>query len=64
MPFLSELPNGWTVRFSACPMYNTQMECTETGIEPDVKVDITAEDYRKGDDTILETARKLLKSKF
>ena len=64
LPFLSELPNGWTVRFSACPMYNTQMECTETGIEPDVKVDITAEDYRKGDDTILETARKLLKSKF
>ncbi len=60
MPFLSELPNGWTVRFSACPMYDTQMVCTESGIDPDVKVDISSADYNAGRDTILEEARRLL----
>lgn len=59
MPFSSELPNGWAVRFSACPMYDENGECTEFGIAPDVKTDISSEDYRNGIDTILETARRL-----
>lgn len=59
MPFSSELPNGWGVRFSACPMYDMDRHTTEFGITPDVKVDISNEDYAKGIDTILETARKL-----
>lgn len=58
MPYSSELPNGWSVRYSACPMYGAEGECTEFGIEPDVKVDITEEDSQKGIDTIIETARK------
>lgn len=61
MPFSSELPNGWSIRFSACPMYDRDMQPTEMGIEPDVKVDITSEDYARGVDTIIETARQLLK---
>lgn len=60
MPFSSELPNGWTVRFSACPMYDTDRQCAESGIDPDVKVDIAPADYNRSIDTILEKARELL----
>ncbi|MCQ2114120.1 MAG: S41 family peptidase [Bacteroidaceae bacterium] len=56
LPFTSELPNGWTVRFSACPMYDKNKKDIEFGIEPDYKVDITSDDYQKGVDTILEFA--------
>lgn len=58
MPFNAELPNGWGIRFSACPMYDRQMQLTEMGIDPDMKVDITDEDYQRGVDTIIETAKK------
>lgn len=61
LPFNSELPNGWNVRFSACPMYDKDKVCTEDGIDPDIKVDITSDDYNKGIDTIIETAINLLK---
>lgn len=60
MPFTSELPNGWTVRFSASPHYNDQMECIEWGIEPDIKVDMNSKDESKGIDTIIERARRFL----
>jgi C-terminal processing protease CtpA/Prc len=61
MPFSAELPNGWSIRFSACPMYDVNGICTEEGVEPDVKVGITDEDFAKGVDTIIETARQLLR---
>lgn len=57
MPFSSELPNGWSVRLSACPIYDKDKNSTEFGIDPDIKVDITSEDFQKGIDTIIETAR-------
>ena len=38
MPFGSELPNGWGVRFSACPIYDKNKDSTEFGIAPDVNV--------------------------
>ena len=60
MPMSAELPNGWTVRFSACPMYDKDMQCTEFGIEPDYAVSLTDDDFRRGEDTIIEFARKLL----
>ena len=63
LPFSSELPNGWSVRFSASPMYDPHMQHLEFGIEPDIKVDMTSEDMQKGVDTIIETARKQLKKK-
>ena len=59
MPYTSELPNGWIVRFSACPMYDVDKQSTEFGIDPDIKVDITDEDYHKAIDTIIETARQI-----
>lgn len=60
MPFSSELPNGWSVRFSACPMYDRDMNCTEFGIEPDYNVQLTDGDFAKGRDTIIEYARYIL----
>jgi hypothetical protein len=60
LPFTSELPNGWSVRFSASPIYNAKMEHIEFGIDPDVKVYISSEDYQRGVDTIIEEARKWL----
>ncbi|MCC8172029.1 MAG: S41 family peptidase [Parabacteroides sp.] len=61
LPFYSELPNGWSVRFSASPILNADKEITEFGIDPDIQVNMTEEDIRKGKDTIIETALKLLK---
>ena len=58
MPFSAELPNGWGVRFSACPMYDVDGVCTEKGVAPNVAVGIIDEDFQKGRDTIIETARK------
>ena len=60
MPFSSELPNGWSVRFSACPMYDRNKNCTEFGIEPDHNVQLTDSDFAKGRDTIIEYARNIL----
>lgn len=60
LPFSSELPNGWSVRFSACPMYDRDRQSTENGIEPDVHVALTDADFRRGRDTIIEAARSHL----
>lgn len=60
MPLSSELPNGWMVRFSASPMYDAEMQNTEWGIEPDVKVSMSEIDKLLGYDTIIETAVKIL----
>ena len=60
LPFSSSLPNGWGVRFSACPMYDAQKKCTEFGIEPDYYVSMTPESVAKNQDDIIEKARKVL----
>ena len=60
MPFSSELPNGWSVRFSACPMYDVNKQSTEQGIAPDYRVDLTHEDFTRGRDSIIEFARSLV----
>ena len=59
MPFSSSLPNGWGVRFSACPSYDAQSQSTEFGIAPDYQVNLTDDDLRRGEDTIIEFARRL-----
>lgn len=61
MPFSAELPNGWGVRFSACPMYDIDGKSTEQGIEPDMHVEMTDEDMRRNQDGIIEAARAFLK---
>ncbi len=60
MPFSSSLPNGWSVRFSAVPMYDAQRQPAEFGIDPDYNIQQTDEDFAKGEDTLIEFARRLL----
>ena len=60
MPFNSSLPNGWSVRFSAVPMYDARQRAAEAGIDPDVRVDLTDADFARGEDTMIELARRLL----
>lgn len=60
LPFTSELPNGWTVRFSASPHLDADKQHIEFGIEPDVWVDMTEEDEAQDLDTMIETARRLI----
>ena len=61
MPFNSSLPNGWSVRFSAVPMYDARGHSCEFGIEPDHYVELRDEDFARGEDTIIEYARALLR---
>lgn len=58
MPFTSELPNGWNVRFSACSILDPDGNETEFGTAPSegYKVDMSETDILTGRDTILETA--------
>ncbi|MCM1378091.1 MAG: S41 family peptidase [Clostridium sp.] len=66
MPFSSELPNGWSIRFSACPINNIWDESVEGGIEPSegYECHTSAEELASGKDGILdfaiEKARKSL----
>ncbi len=63
LPFTSELPCGWSIRFSASPMFYTSIRPLEVGINPDVKVDMTPEDMARGKDTIIERACEILQKK-
>lgn len=60
LPFNSELPNGWIVRFSASPMLDANKQDTEHGIDPDIQVTLTPADYFKEKDTLIEEAIKFL----
>ncbi|MDL2215090.1 S41 family peptidase [Dysgonomonas sp. OttesenSCG-928-M03] len=60
LPMSSEIPNGWSVRFSSSPIMNAAKEHIEFGIDPYIKVDMKPEDTRRGIDTIIETARTFL----
>jgi C-terminal processing protease CtpA/Prc len=61
LPFSSELPNGWGVRFSASPHLDADKQHIEFGIDPDVKVDMSDDDKAKQIDTIIEAARRYVK---
>ncbi len=62
MPYNSELPNGWGVRFSACSMLDPEGVSTENGVEPSAgcAVDMDPQQALEGHDTILDFAIKLL----
>ena len=63
MPFTSEMPVGWSVRFSACPLLDAQGNVIETGIDPTPGCEVHApeEELAKGKDAILDLAIDLLK---
>ena len=60
LPFTSELPIGWSVRFSASPSFDARMHQIEFGIEPDVKASLDESLAADGKDSMIEEARKLL----
>ncbi|MBR2415487.1 MAG: S41 family peptidase [Bacteroidaceae bacterium] len=64
LPLNSTLPNGWTVRFSACPILDIEGNHTEFGIAPHEEVQITSADWNNGRDTIIERAIELINSLY
>lgn len=64
MPFTSELPNGWTVRFSASPMLDAAGQDTEFGIDPDLFVALSETDAAQGKDTLIEAAIRLIHESY
>lgn len=56
MPFSSELPNGWGIRFSASPINDSEDRITEFGIDPDIEVHCTPDELAAGKDAILDYA--------
>lgn len=62
MPYSSELPCGWSVRFSACSMLDADRVSTESGVPPTegYAVDMDPVAALSGHDTILDFAITLL----
>jgi len=60
LPFESVLPNGWSIRFSACPMTDQNGVSTESGIDPSPGLKINMDSvsaYQNHRDDIIEAAR-------
>jgi len=62
LPFTSELPCGWSVRYSAVVYYDRNMQHTEFGIQPDIHLQMSGADTDHGRDTLIEQARQYLKT--
>ena len=60
LPFNSELPCGWTFRFSAAPMLNAAGEQIENGIAPDVFCQMDTVALHSGIDSMIEAAADYL----
>ena len=60
MPFNSELPNGWIVRYSAVVYYDKDMQQTEFGIAPHIPLTMSGTDTSQDKDTYIEAARAYL----
>lgn len=58
MPFSGELPNGWSVRFSACPMTDAEGRDIENCVAPTQGCEVHSpdEELAKGVDRILDFA--------
>lgn len=58
MPFTSELPNGWAVRFSAAPIADPEGRNIESGVDPspNMEVHCTESEFAVGKDKILNVA--------
>ena len=66
LPFSSEIPNGWGIRFSACPITDPEDKPTEFGIDPSpgYEVHCTEEELAKGHDEILDFAIGVYRKAF
>ncbi len=58
LPLETILPNGWVLRFSACPILDHQKNQTENGIDPDFSVSMDSTSmFVDHKDDIIEAAR-------
>lgn len=56
-PMVTELPNGWTARFSGTILLDKNKQITEFGVDPDIELHLDKElAYTQGLDNIIETA--------
>lgn len=64
LPFTSELPIGWSIRFSACPIYAPDGSVTEFGIDPSegCEMHCSPEELAAGHDAILDFALDLARA--
>lgn len=62
LPFSSELPVGWAVRFSSCPLLSPEGDCIEEGIEPSEGYEVHSPDIElaSGKDAILDKAIEIM----
>ena len=60
LPFSSELPIGWSVRFSASPHFDARKQQIEFGIAPDIPCSLDPDLAAQGTDSMIERARSLL----
>ena len=56
MPMTHYLPNGWLVVFPANMLFDVNKQHIENGIEPDIEVTCTKEEFDAGVDAIIERA--------
>lgn len=61
LPWLGELPNGWTYRFSSTRSQMPDGTDLEPGIAPDIVREMTQQDIAAGKDVLLESALELLR---
>lgn len=60
MPFSSEIPCGWSLRFSSSVIYDSTMRLTENGVEPHIHIDLDPQLALQGIDTMLERAMQII----
>ena len=60
LPFSSELPIGWSVRFSASPSFDAKKQQIEFGIAPDIPCSLDTGQAAQGIDSMIEAAREFI----
>lgn len=64
LPFSSELPNGWAVRYSSTQTLDAEGEQIEFGIVPDYDINLNEAMATKGYDSIIESAILYINSRY
>lgn len=64
LPMSSELPNGWSVRYSATQTFDAEGKHIEFGIAPDYRVSLDETKLSQGVDSIIEEAIDYIKERL
>ena len=64
LPAFRDLPNGWLLRVSSSRFYNPKGDNIESGIPPDIQIDIDEEEaFARREDPIIEKAIEVIMDK-